>query len=139
MKKLLAALLLPLLLFQTTPLQIAASAQEAAKTIQQSQQSITPLINLDVLRMVRADFTPETIIAQIKASPCDFATTPAALQQLKEERVPDAVILAMVMAPRTAAAQNHSSSEPESQKNVRVKIPNGLAIEVEAPFTVSSQ
>ncbi|MDQ3472215.1 MAG: hypothetical protein M3447_00610 [Acidobacteriota bacterium] len=139
MKKVLTAFLLPLLLVQATPLLIVASAQEAAKTIQQSQVAITPLINLDVLRMVRADFTPETIIAQIKSSPCDFATTPAALQQLKEERVPDAVILAMVMAPKTAASQNHFSGKLDQQKSVKVKIPNGLAIEVEAPFTVSSQ
>jgi hypothetical protein len=139
MKKLSAAFLLALLLVQTATLSPVVSAQEAAKTIQPSQQGATPLINLDVLRMVRADFTPETIIAQIKASPCDFATTPAALQQLKDERVPDAVILAMVMAPKTVAAQNHSSGKFGQQKTVRVKIPNGLAIEVEAPFTVSSQ
>ena len=139
MKKLSAAFLLALLFVQTATLSPVVSAQEAAKTIQPSQQSAAPLINLDILRMVRADFTPETIIAQIKASPCDFATTPAALQQLKEERVPDAVILAMVMAPKTAAAQNHSSGKLDQPKNVRVKIPNGLAIEVEAPFTVSSQ
>jgi hypothetical protein len=139
MKKLLSAILLPLLLVQTMPLPVASAQEEAAKTIQQSQQGVTPLINLDVLRMVKADFTPETIIAQIKASPCDFATTPAALEQLKEERVPDAVILAMVMAPKSAPSQNHSSGTTKPQKNLRVKIPNGLAIEVEAPFTVSSQ
>lgn len=139
MKKLLSVLLLPLLLIQTTLWPITASAQEAAKTIQQSQRGVTPLINLDVLRMVKADFTPETIIAQIKATPCDFATTPAALQQLKEERVPDAVILAMVMAPKNTPSQNHSSVATKPQKSLKVKIPNGLAIEVEAPFTVSSQ
>jgi hypothetical protein len=141
MKKLLSAFLLPLLLIQTTLWPVITSAQEAAKTIQQSQRGVTPLINLDVLRMVKADFTPETIIAQIKASPCDFATTPAALQQLKDERVPDSVILAMVMAPKSAASQNHSSnSNPtKPQKNIKVRIPNGLAIEVEAPFDVSSQ
>ncbi|MDT4896064.1 MAG: hypothetical protein QOH25_1141 [Acidobacteriota bacterium] len=138
MKKLLSAFLLPLLLVQTTPLLAVASAQEAAKTIQQSQQAVTPLSNQDVLRMVKADFTPETIIAQIKSSPCNFATTPAALQHLKEESVPDAVIVAMVMAPKTAASQNHSSTL-EPQKNIKVKIPNGLLIELEAPFTVSSQ
>ena len=139
MKKLLSALLLPLLLIQMTLLPIAASAQEAAKTIQQSQRGVTPLINQDILRMVQADFTPETIIAQIKASPSDFATTPAALQHLKEERVPDAVILAMVMAPKSAPSQNHSSNPTKPQKTIRVKIPNGVAIEIEAPFTVTSQ
>lgn len=139
MKKHLSALLLPLLLLQTLPPTVASAQEQAAKTIQESQQGVTPLINLDILRMVKADFTPETIIAQIKASPCDFATTPAALQQLKEERVPDAVIVAMVMAPKSAPSQNHSSGATKPQKNLRVKIPNGLAIEVEAPFTVSSQ
>jgi hypothetical protein len=139
MKKLLSALLLPLLLVQTPQLLLASIQQEAAKTIQQSQRGVTPLINLDILRMVKAEFTPETIIAQIKASPCDFATTPAALQQLKDERVPDSVILAMVMAPKSAPSENHASNSVKPQKNLKVKIPNGLAIEVEAPFTVSSQ
>lgn len=139
MKKLLSAFLLALLLVQTMPFGAAASGQEAAKNIQQSQQAVTPLSNLDVLRMVKADFTPETIIAQIKSSPCSFATTPAALQHLKEEGVPDAVIVAMVMAPKTVASQNHSSNTLEPQKNVKVRIPNGLAVELEAPYTVSSQ
>ena len=139
MKKLISALLLPLLLVQATPLLSVASAQEAAKIIQPSQPAVTSLNNLDVLRMVKADFTAETIIAAIKASPCNFATTPAALQQLKEERVPDAVILAMVMAPKSAGSQNQSSAPLGLQKNVKVKIPNGLAIDVEAPFSVSSQ
>ena len=139
MKKLLSVILLPLLLLQTMPLLATASAQEAAKTIQPSQQTVTPLVNQDVLRMVQAEFTPETIVAQIKSSPCDFVTTPAALQQLKEERVPDAVILAMVMAPKNAPSQNHPSNATRPQKNVKVRIPNGVAIEVEAPFTVNSQ
>ena len=139
MKKLLSAFLLPLLLVQTTLVLAVASGQEAAKTIQQSQPSVTPLINQDVLRMVKAEFAPETIIAQIKSSPCDFATTPAALQHLKEEGVPDAVIVAMVMSPKASASQNHSSETLEPQQNVKVKIPNGLAVELEAPYTVSSQ
>jgi predicted metal-binding protein len=139
MKKLLSAFLLPFLLVQAMPLAYTASAQEAAKIIQQSQASATPLSNLDVIRMVKADFAPETIIAQIKSSACNFATTPAALRQLKEEAVPDAVILAMVMAPRPEGARNHVSEAPERQKNVKVKIPNGLSVEVESPYSVSSQ
>jgi hypothetical protein len=139
MKKLLSAFLLLFLLIQTTPWPSIVSAQEAAKIVQQSQEGVTALTNLDVLRMVKADFMPETIIAQIKSSPCNFATTPAALQHLKEEGVPDAVILAMVMAPRFSVDKNHPSNTLEPQKNVRIKVPNGVAIEVEAPFTVSSQ
>lgn len=140
MKKLLSAFLLPLLLLiQTMPLSATASPQEAAKSIQPSHRSVTPLINQDILRMVEADFTPETIIAQIKSSPCDFATTPAALQHLKEKAVPDAVMLAMVMVPKSVAAQNHSSNTITPQKNLRVRIPNGMTIDVEAPFEVNSQ
>jgi hypothetical protein len=139
MKKLISALLLLLLLVQTMPSLVVASAQEAAKSIQASQPSATPLSNQDVLRMAEADFTAETIIAQIKSAPCDFVTTPAALQQLKEEGVPDAVILAMVMAPKRGIAEDQSLNPSQPLKTVSVKIPNGLAIEVEAPFAVSSQ
>lgn len=139
MKKLISALLLPLLLVQTTSLLTVASAQEAAKSIQQSHEAATPLSNQDVLRMVKADFTPETVIATIKSSSCNFVTTPAALQQLKEEDVPDAVILAMVTAPTSATAKNQSSNQLEPPQKLRVKIPNGVNIEIEAPFTVSSQ
>jgi hypothetical protein len=147
MKKLISAILLTFLLVQTAPLLTVASAQEAAKSIQPSQVAVTPLNNAavtplnnqDVLRMVKADFTPDTVIAQIKSAACNFATTPAALQHLKEEGVPDAVILAMVMAPKSAGTQGQSSIPLELQKRLKVKIPNGVAIEVEAPFTVSSQ
>ena len=139
MKKVLSAILLPLLLIQTIPLMVVASAQEAAKIVQQSQEPVTAMSNSDVLRMLEAGFTAETILAQIKSAQCNFTTTPAALQHLKEEGVPDAVILAIVMAPRPIVATNHSSNASEQQKNFRVKIPNGLAVEVEAPFSVSSQ
>jgi hypothetical protein len=139
MKKLISAILLQLLIVQIMPSPIVASAQEAAKSIQASQPSATALSNLDVLRMAKADFMAETIIAQIKSAPCNFVTTPAALQQLKEEGVPDAVILAMVMAPKSVIAEAQSLSPSQPLKTITVKIPNGLAIEVEAPFTVSSQ
>ena len=139
MKKLLSTFLLALLVTQTTPLLTVVSAQQAAKTIQQSQVAVTALSNQDVLRMVKADFMPETVIAQIKSSTCDFVTTPAALQHLKEEGVPDAVIVAMVMAPKLAVDKNHASQTGTPQKSVRVKIPNGVTVEVEAPFTVTSQ
>jgi len=137
MHKLISGLLLPLLLFQTASLPKVASAQEAAKNVQQSQGGVTPLTNQDVLRMVEADFSPETILATIKTSPCDFVTTPAALQHLKEAGVPDAVILAMVMSPKSSeAVKSHATP---ARQNLKVKIPNGVPIEVEAPFTVSSQ
>ena len=139
MKRLIAALLLPLLLIQAVPALAFTCQQEAAKSIQQSKVSVTTtttaLVNEDVIRMVKADFTPDTIIAEIKSSVCNFVTTPAALQQLKEEGVPDSVILVMVMA--TKSAQN--DAQPATERSVKVKIPNGVAIQVEAPFNVVSQ
>lgn len=137
MNKLTHALLLPLLLIQLTSPLTAATRPQAAKTVQQSQEGGAPLGNQDVLRMVEAGFGAETILAPIKAAPCDFVTTPAALQHLKEAGVPDAVILAMVMSPRSSeAVKSHAPPAPQS---LRMKIPNGVVIEVEAPFTVSSQ
>ena len=139
MKKLLSAFLAPLLLLLAiTPL-ITTSAQEAAKAIHESEGGVNPITNLDVLRMVKADFTPATIIAQINSSSCNFITTQAALQQLREEAVPDAVIVAMVLAPKVAPVQNHSTGIGAATKLVSVNIPSGLTVEVEAPFAVSSQ
>lgn len=139
MKPLIAALLPALLVAQSTPHAAPLPYQEAAKTIQQSQKAPTPLTNEDVLRMVRAGFTPETVVAQIKASACDFATTPEALMQLKEEKVPDAVILAMAIAPKVSAAAGHHAAAQAQQRPVNVRVPNGLPVEVEAPFTINSQ
>lgn len=137
MNKLIHALLLPLLLIQTTPALTVAARPRAAIIIQLSQEGAAALGNQDVLRMVEAGFAPEAILALIKSSPCDFVTTPAALQHLKEAGVPDTVILAMVMSPAGgAAARSHA---PPARQSARVKIPNGVAVEVEAPFTVISQ
>src|SRR5918911_1260779 len=122
MKKLISALLLLLLLAQTPLMRPAVSAQEAAKSIQPSPLSATPLGNQEIIRMVQAGFTPETILFTIKSSASNFVTTPAALQQLKEEGVPDAVILAMVMAPRSTPVNSNS---PAGQKAAKVVIPNG--------------
>ncbi|HEX8843749.1 MAG TPA: hypothetical protein VF791_03855 [Pyrinomonadaceae bacterium] len=137
MKKLISAFLLAILLCQTGFFRLEASAQEAAKSIQPSKVAVTPLNNYDILRMVRAEFTTETILFTIKSTVSNFVTTTAALRQLKDEGVPDAVILAMVMAPRSAPAESKAAVADGQRK--KVKIPNGVVIEVESPFTLSSQ
>lgn len=139
MKKLISALLLPFLLVQAMPLLAAASLPQAAKTIQPSQDAVTPLSNKDVLEMVRANLLADVIVAKIKASACDFDTSPAALQQLKNGGVPDAVLLAMVMAPKAATAKSQSTDAGALTKNVKLTIPFGTVVEVESAFTVSSQ
>jgi len=139
MRKFLSALLLSFLFIQTFSVTVVTAQQEAAKSIQPSRAAATPLINQDIIRMVKADFTAETIIAQIKSAPCDFMTAPAALRQLKDEGVPDAVILAMVMAAKSASANEQPTETLEARETVKVKIPNGVTIEVEAPFDINSQ
>jgi Protein of unknown function (DUF2846) len=59
----------------------------------------TALTNKDIADMHRSGLSADVIIAKIKAGPCSFDTSPAALQGLKAEKVPDNVILAMVNAP----------------------------------------
>lgn len=139
MRKLISAFLLLLLLIQSSTSLTVNAQQEAAKSIQSSKTSVTPLINQDIIRMVKADFTAETIIAELRSAPCDFVTTPSALRQLKDEGVPDAVILAMVMAPKPASAITQPTAALEAEKTVQVKIPNGVTVEVEAPFDINSQ
>jgi hypothetical protein len=58
-----------------------------------------PLNNSDIVGLVKAGMSADIIIAKIKTSSCSFETSPAALKELKEAGVPDAVILAMVQAP----------------------------------------
>jgi hypothetical protein len=69
------------------------------------------LTNKDIADMHRSGLSADVIIAKIKAGPCNFDTSPQALQGLKAEKVPDNVILAMVNAPsgKPAPAANASS------------------------------
>ncbi len=69
---------------------------------QQSADSLpVALRNKDVLDMLSAGLTGEIVIAKITSSHCDFDTSPDELKALKNARVPDEVILAMVKAPTT--------------------------------------
>ncbi len=71
-----------------------------------------PLGNQDVIDLLKAGLTPEVVVAKIKASVCNFDTSPASLKELKSAAVPDAVILAMVQAPVTnkGVPANHSNT-----------------------------
>jgi hypothetical protein len=94
--------------------------------------------------MVRAALAPDVIIAKIKSSACNFETTPAALEQLKAGGVPEAVLVAMLNAPRRAttdapgtdASPIVAASPPQA---LRVKLPRGTPLDVEMAYTISSQ
>jgi hypothetical protein len=65
----------------------------------QSQSSLFPLTNRDILAMVKAKVPVEQIIAKIKTSRCHFDMTPTVLDELRHKRVPEAILVAMYEAP----------------------------------------
>lgn len=73
--------------------------------------SSAPLTNENVLDMLRLKFSSDVIMAKIKASSCDFDTSPAGFKHLKQSLVPDRIIQAMVQAPSAKQAPA-TSAEP---------------------------
>lgn len=120
-----------------------AGVQEAVKNVQVSQVAVTtPLVNADVVELVRTNTATESIIAKIKSSSCNFETTPEALQRLRADGVPDAIIFAMAVAPKadtTTRAPLTVAAEQPPPQSLRLKIPAGTMIDVETAYTVSSQ
>ena len=79
------------------------------------------LSNTDILNMNKIGLKPEILVAKIKSGQCNFDTSPASLQVLKNAGVNDSVILAMVQAPigqtlpvaeREMAGSTASTSSP---------------------------
>jgi len=95
---------------------------------------VPPLTNTNVMKMHVMRLSADVIVAKIHASPCEFDTSPAALQKLKQAGLPDKVILAMVQAPSASAPP----PVPKVPEVVEVKIPGGTPIEVELSVNVSS-
>lgn len=133
MSRTFSTLLLVLLAFSAA----AAAPQDAAKIVQTSPapqspaaQSPRPLTNDDVLTMVEAKLAAEVVVEKVKASPCDFDTSPAALGRLKESGVPDSLLLLMVMSPKC---------NPQPARRVAVEVPAGTPVEVETAYTINSQ
>ncbi len=59
-------------------------------------QSVEPLTNASVVKLVRAGFREKTVIAIIGARPVNFDLTPERLIELKKSGVGERVILAMI-------------------------------------------
>ncbi|HEX8722893.1 MAG TPA: hypothetical protein VF736_19900 [Pyrinomonadaceae bacterium] len=131
-----------LLAAQAAPAAAPAPPQDAAKIVQpsaaqaqgrqpaQPTQPAAPLTNADVLKMVEAKVVPEVVVEKIKASPCDFDTSPEGLGRLKEAGVPDALLLVMVMSPRC---------DPQPARRLTVSVPAGTVVELETAYTINSQ
>jgi len=111
-----------------------AQARDAAKSVQPSttltQQESRPLTNADVLKLVESKIAVEVVIEKIKASACDFDTSPEALRALKDAGVPDSLLLVMVMSPKCS---------PTHAPRVAVKVPAGTIVELETAYTINSQ
>jgi hypothetical protein len=101
---------------------------------QQQAPGVAALNNAAIVKMRTQHIGPDVIVAKIQSSPCDFDTSPAALQKLKQAGIPDKVIMAMVLAP-SASAPPPAPKEPEF---VDVKIPGGTQIDLELTYTASS-
>jgi hypothetical protein len=103
----------------------------AAPTFQEPTQNASTaaaeLTNKDVLEMLKVGLATEIIVAKIKSSPTKFDTSAATLAELKEAKVPDAVIMAMV--------QPAATTEIETD----VTIPDGTEIEIQLKNTLSGQ
>lgn len=134
MRRVLSPLLCLFLILQIASLQASARAQDAAKIVQPSttpaRQQSQPLTNADVLKLVESKIAPEVVIEKIRASVCDFDTSPEALRALKAAGVPDSLLLVMVMSPKCS---------PEHAPRVNVNLPAGTVVELETAYTINSQ
>jgi hypothetical protein len=116
---------------------LRASARPFPANNRQQEQAQAPLVNKDVTEMLKAGLSPDVVIAKIKTSESKFDTSPAALQDLKNANVPDAVILAMVNA-STATPDNPSALAGGMKEGVEVKVPDGTPVEIELMTNISS-
>jgi hypothetical protein len=141
MNRTLSAALLIFLAFRAA----GAQSNDAAKTLQPSAapqaqaarpaQAHTPLTNADVLKMFEAKIATEVIVEKLKASPCDFDTSPAALARLKESGLPDSLLLLMVLSPKCGA----TPAPTPAPRRAAVQVPVGTPVELETAYTINSQ
>ncbi|HUE43411.1 MAG TPA: hypothetical protein VMP12_07585 [Candidatus Sulfotelmatobacter sp.] len=104
-------------------------------TTSKPQGAVVGLLNnAAIVKMRTQRIGADVIVAKIQSSPCEFDTSPAALQKLKQAGVPDKVILAMVMAPSASAPP----PAPKAPEFVDVKVPGGTLVDLELTYAASS-
>ena len=106
----------------------------ASQDTQTPPGTVKPLTNANVLDMLNDDLSQEIVIDKIAASACEFDTSPAALKVLKAANVPDAVILAMVLAPTGSRRQELTNAEPFAPAHVDCKHTRPVSV-YSAPWT----
>jgi hypothetical protein len=96
----------------------AAAKMSARKAVQPAPNAQPEILNNDaVVRMVAAGLEDEIVIAKIKTSKTDFALDADNLIRLKEAKIPQAVLRAML------AKNSGAPAEPEAVAPVIVKDP----------------
>ena len=88
----------------------------------------------DILAMHTMHPGSDFLLKQIETNRCAFDTTPPQVQRLRAAGVSDKVILAMLQAP---VATDEPAQKP--QDGVDVRIPDGIAFDVELRGNVSSE
>lgn len=77
----------------------------------QSDDSVTPLSNKDIILMVDHKLEAEAIINIIRSSPCTFDTFPPVLREMKRRGVPEDVLEAMLEAPYGPSLKTSSKDD----------------------------
>ena len=78
----------------------------------QSVAQPKPLVNADIVKMVKAGIAEDTIVLAIQNKPSSFDTSPEELIRLKEQGVTQAVLKAMLNASQVAPAGPAPSETP---------------------------
>jgi len=99
---------------KATCLVLALLLTAALALAQQTQQNEAPLTNKDVVQMVSIGLSEGVIVDKIRAARAtNFDISVDALKSLKDAKVPDAVMQAMIQATSAAHASNQPISNPD--------------------------
>ena len=132
------AYLLSMLLLLNLSLGLPTNLSAAAPLPRTVPQQGTVITNADVLMMLKMGLSSEVIIAKIKVSNCKFDTSPAGLQELKNAKASDALIMAMMNAPEGGPAASGGASGSGAPL-VEVKLHDGIPMELELMSNISSK
>lgn len=92
-----------------------------------AQSQTTALSNQDIVAMVKAGLPTDIVVAKIAASQCNFDTSPAALEQLKSQGIPSAIILAMIQAStKNASIPGNEANGIENLAQLFTKFQNAV-------------
>jgi hypothetical protein len=99
-----------------------------------AQEGKKPLTNSDVIQMMKAGLSENTVILAIQKGPTEFDTSPQSLIQLKNQGVSPAVLDAMIQAgtapsvpnQTTVSSRQNNAVNPPGSTNVTVPAAGGV-------------